>query len=117
MVETLMFDVVLKNPLNRCVLFVDQHALVAQKFNFEACRKWGMKEKYISWLQHGVDLSMHCLPENARLVDNYSTLMDYEDIDKIEEQLEAMVREGCLEIIDKPGLGFVPLGLVPLITS
>ena len=64
------------------------------KFDFEACRKWGIKEKYISWLQHGVDISMHSLPDNARFVDNYSSLMDYEDVEKIEAQLWQMVKDG-----------------------
>ena len=33
--------------------------------------------------------------------------------DKIESQLNGMLEEGFLELVDKPGLGFVPLGLVP----
>jgi len=83
------------------------------EFSFDGCRKWGMSEKHIDWIKYGVDLSLHTRPGAASVVDNYSSMTGYEDINKIEADLEAWLDRGYLELIDKPGLGFVPLGLVP----
>jgi hypothetical protein len=83
------------------------------KFNFEACKKWGMRDKFIKLLAKGADLSLFQVPPPSPVIGNYSSLLEHDDLSSIEKQLWGMVDSKFLELVDRPGLGFVPLGLVP----
>ena len=78
-----------------------------------ACKSFGISDDVIHILLHGADLSLMEVPSAADIIPNYSSLMESNDLDKIEEHLEGMLSKRYLELVDKPGLGFVPLGLVP----
>ena len=83
------------------------------KINFSACRGYGMSNGAISLLHDGADLSLMKVPSAAELIPNYASLMESGELDKAEAQLESMASVGYLEFVEKPGLGFVPMGLVP----